>query len=262
MRPPRSIARSLLIYYVLFVAACAGPRIAQRPLPVGAAAPMPRPEAYLYIDQFPVEPEGTDGHSFSLPLVSEGYQSVREDDGVAEDMTYTLDFRGPPQNDKSPSATHRLAIVAGPRMTPRLSRGEEYEVTYFYHDRGMFLPASLGVVVRENAGRVLYYLSADEAVPASFLPEGIRLLPSRKTAYSTTRATAAGCTIHKRHFFVEIITDDHKSAIAPGEAKLVHTPAALYRMTLFDCSVSDTEVDCLVEDPPHFSVLIEAVELF
>lgn len=262
MRPPRSIVHPLALLLILLSAACAGPSIAQRPLPVGAEAPLPRPEAYLYIDQFPVEPEGTDGHRFSLPLVSQGYQSAREDDGIGEDMTFTLDFRGESARGEAPPPTHRLAIVAGPRMVPRLSRGDEHQVNYFYHDRGMFLPASLGLVVADEAGRILYFLSADEAVPADYLPDGITLMPSRKTAYSTTRATAAGCTIHKRHFFVEVTSGGRKTALAPGESRLVRTTTALYRVTLFDCSVSDTEVDCLVEDPPHFSLLLEAVEFF
>jgi len=223
---------------------------------------MPRPEAYLYVDQFPVEPEGTEGTTFKLPLVSSGYQSVREDDGVAEDMTYTLDFQDPTIRNVKPPPFHRLAIVAGARMVPRLARNQEYRVTYFYHDRGMFLPPSLGFVIADDLGRVEYLLSADEAVPPSQLPEGLRLLPSRKTAYSTTRSTAAGCTIMKRHFFVEFIAGERKTALAPGETAIIETEAARYRATLFDCSVSDTEVDCLVEDPPHFSVLLEAVEFF
>jgi hypothetical protein len=263
MRPPWSLLSVTCLYILLLLAAaCAGPQIAQKKLPVAAAAPMPRPEAYLYIDQFPLEPEGTDGHIFEAPLVSAGYQSVREDDGLAEDMTYTLDFQEPRLRDHEASPFHRLAIVAGAKMVPRLQRGKDFAVSYFYHDRGMFLPPSLGVVIKDDVGRVQYYLSADEAVPAAHLPEGISILPSRRTAYSTTRATAAGCTIQKRHFFVEVISGKSTTALAPGETKLVHAKLGIYRVTLFDCSVSDTEVECLVEDPPHFSLLLEATEFF
>jgi hypothetical protein len=263
MRPPWSLLSFTQLYIPLILAAaCAGPQIAQKALPVGAAAPMPRPEAYLYVDQFPLEPEGTSGHLFKARLVSAGYQSVREDDGLAEDMTYTLDFQEPRVRDEVVPPFHRLAIVAGAKMVPRLQRGKEYAVTYFYHDRGMFLPPSLGVVIKNPLGRVEYFLSADEAVPPSQLPEGISLLPSRKTAYSTTRATAAGCTIQKRHFFVEVISGEARTSLAPGETKIVRTASGRYRVTLFDCSVSDTEVDCLVEDPPHFSILLEAIEFF
>ena len=263
MRPPRSLLSADYLYILLILgAACTGPQIAQRPLPVAAASPMPRPEAYLYIDQFPVEPEGSAGHRFSAPLVSAGYQSVREDDGIAEDMTYTLDFRAAQSETDEPQPLHRIALVAGAKMVPRLQRGTDYTVTYHYHDRGMFLPPSLGVVINDDLGRVEYFLSADEAAPLSQLPEGITLLPSRKTAYSTTRATAAGCHIQKRHFFVEFISGDTRTALAPGETKVIRSASGLYRVTLFDCSVSDTDVDCLVEDPPHFSVLLEAIEFF
>lgn len=263
MRPSWS-SPSLLIaqIFLLLGASCAGPQIAQRPLPVASAAPMPRPEAYLYVDQFPREPEGTEGFRFHLPLVSAGYQSLREDDGVAEGMTYTLDFRSRVPRGDAPSPLHRLAVVAGTKMVPRLDRGEEYTVSYFYHDRGMFLPPSLGVVITDDQDRVRYLLSADEAVPPSLLPRGLRLLPSRQTAYSTTRATAAGCTIQKRHYFVEFIVGERKTSLAPGEIKEIDTESGRYRVTLFDCSVSDTEVECLVEAPPHFSVLLEAVELY
>ncbi len=263
MRPPWSLLRFQCLYISLLIAAgCAGPQIAQKALPVAASAPMPRPEAYLYVDQFPVEPEGSTGYQFRAPLVSAGYQSVREDDGIAEDMTYTLDFQNQPSPDGVASPFHRLALVAGAKMVPSLQRGKEYLVAYHYHDRGLFLPPSLGVVIRNEHGRVEYFLSADEAVPPSQFPEGIKLLPSRKTAYSTTRATAAGCSIHKRHFFVEFISGESSTPLAPGDSKNISSASGRYRVTLFDCSVSETEVDCLVEDPPHFSVLLEAIEFF
>lgn len=258
MRPLRSTP-SLLIQFLVInaISACSGPQIAQRELPVAARPPLPRPEVYLYVDHFPREPEGTDGVAFTLPLVKAGYQSHREDGALAQDLTYTLDFQAPLVKGKTPPPLHRVAIIAGEKMVPLLSRNQVYSVTYYYHDKGIFLPPSLGLVIKDVSGRVLYLLSADEAVPGADYPATLSVRPAQKTAFNTTRVTAAGCTIFKRHHFVEFQTANGDHSCAPGVPATLSTPDGLYRVTLFDYSVSDTEVDCLVEDPPHFSFLLE-----
>ncbi len=264
MRPFRSFRSrhlpNLIVVDAAACAACSGLHLRQHELPLGSLAPIDRPEVYLYVDQLPREPEGSDGLRFELPLESAGYQSMREDDGSREDMTYTLDFRAETDRGMPPAPLHRVAIRALERMVPSLDRQQVYRAAFFYRPRGMFLPPAQGVAIQDQDGRLLYLLSADEAVPASYLPAGMSLLPSRRTAFVSTRVTPSGCTIYKRHHFVEARLGEKAYMFSPGEERVLDTAAGTYSVTLFDYSVSDTEMECLAEDPPHFSLLIRAVD--
>jgi len=152
----------------------------------------------------------------------------------------------------------RLALNASQAMLPRLKRGTPYRVTYFQNHRGIFLPPAQGVVVRGLDNQLLYLLSSDEAVPLSNIPEGLTITPTPRVAFRTTTVTTTGCTIQKQHHFLELTDRVRKATIAPGETRIVRTRQGKFEITVFDYSVSSDEIDCLTENPPHFTYLLRA----
>ena len=241
---------------IVTFATCSPPIIQQAPLPRGMIAPVERPEMILHIDGFPAEPSNAEGISFNLPLIAQGYRSVEAVEDVDETATYSLEFMEPAEGIGDP-VVYRLTINrAATSYLPRLTRGESYKVHYFQNHRGIFLPPSQGITIFDEQDRLLYLLSTDEAVPLRLLPDGLTLLPSQRTAFETTLINQSGCHIMKRHQFVDVTTEGRKSTLTSGEEKELIITGRVYRLVLFDYSLSDDDIECLMEAPPHFSFML------
>ena len=236
-------------------AACSPPQIAQRPLIRGGIAPLERPEVFLHLNDKPAEPGDSGNLVFRCRLTGAGFSDAREDAGADEQSLYSMRFVSPDEQNR-----FNLSFAVPRSFTPRLKTGRTYSVVYFYRHRELFLPPSLGVVVRDETGGLLYLLSGDDGVPSENLPAGLKLTPVRRPVSVTSTFSQSGCTIDKEHYFLQAEARGKKHLIAPGEEKILRTLAGYYRLVLFDNSVSSGDIECLAENPPHFSFLVEAVE--
>lgn len=256
----RLVAR--LVISFLFCA-CSASEIEQRPLVRGAALPAARPEIYLYVDDTPYEPYGTDNMKFRGTLRSSGFG--RGEDATETQTLFSMAFRSEADtaaraNGRTPDdKEYRLSFSMDNKFVPNLPGGETYSVVFYFKASGMFLPPAVGVVVRDETGALVFLISCDEAVPPSQLPAGFALTNSEQTASITTALSPSGCTIQKKHRFMEVTARGRKAIIGPGEELILPVLRGSYRVVLFDNSTSSAEVDCLAENPPHFSFMLQAV---
>lgn len=253
-----TIPASLLLPLLLLVA-CGPPMVAPPALPRAGLAPLERPEILLSVDDFPVEPGSSEGFAFRLPLVSSGYVSLASGEEGDEAVAFTLEFQADAKVEPG-APRHRLALIMAPELLPQLDRGELYEVVFFQNHRGIFLPPAQGVIVRDAAGELVYLLSSDEGVPLEQLPGGLRMLPARTVAFTTAQLSLSGCRLLNEHHFVELQQPgERKQSLAPGESRTIETDGPAYRFVLFDCSISEEEVECMAESPPHFTYLLRRI---
>ena len=245
----------LAIQFVLAIAmlGCSAPHIDQKILILGGNPPIDRPRLSVYRLDKAVEPVGTDSVSFRMPLVSSGFAGPQDVEASGEQV-YSINFRSKDGLDE-----FHVFFDIQDRYVPRLSRKTEYDVWFYQRRKGLLLPDPQGLVVRDLTGRLLYLLSTDEAVPLDQIPPGIRLTPSRKVAFMTTAISKTGCSVEKEHLFLGVDSVEGESRLAPGEEQVVRGDEGYYRVVLFDNSISRAELDCLIEDPNHYSYMLQAV---
>ena len=228
----------------------------------GAALPDERPEVYLYIDGMPYEPYGTDNVKFRAVLRSSGF--ARGEDATETQTLYSMVFRTVPSrldngNGKPEAVEYRLSFSMDNSFFPDLGAGRTYSAVFYYKARGLFVPPAVGLVIRDETGGLQLLLNCDQAVPLSQLPAGFNLRNTDQVASVTTAQSPSGCTVQKLHRFMEVVAKGRKAIIGPGEEMTLPVLRGTYRVVLFDNSTTDAEVDCLAENPPHFSYMLQAV---
>jgi hypothetical protein len=221
----------------------------------------------LLKDGAPIEPSAQEGVTMRLLFQGAGQRAAEAEDeaaqstpfktlqGLADSALHSLDFV---EQGRDHPAPWRVDLAIPEAYLPKLIPGRTYEVTFLQNHRGMFLPPAQGLIIRGDKGDLLYLLSTDEAVPLSQLPGGVTLLPSRKVAYTTASNTSLGCVVEKDHVIVHVTVGDSKTPLVPLARTKLATPDGAFALVLFDCSVSETDIECLAEAPTHFSYLLIA----
>jgi len=190
-----------------------------------------------------------------VTLTGSGFAAVPSSDEAEPDPVFALQLSD--ENDASREL--RLVMVLPDEWHPHLPRGQKFSMTWYEDERGALLPPALGLVIRDKTGKLVYLLNVDEAVPPDQTPEGLTLNRSPSKAFATTLTTQSGCMLRKQHHFLDVDDGRRKVTLAPGEARTLRSAAGYFRIVLFDYSLSSDELECLVESPPHFSYVIEAV---
>ncbi len=220
----------------------------------GGLAPLQRPDLSLLINDKPAEPGDSGSLTFRCRFTASGFSDERAQDNEEDQSRYSMHFVSPDDENE-----FNLRFGLPRSFAPRLKAGRTYSVAYYYRHRELFLPPSLGVVIRDETGGLLYLLSGDDGVPGQNLPAGLKLTPVRRPVFVTSTFSQSGCTIDKEHYFLQAEARGKEHLVAPGEEKILRTLGGYFRLVLFDNSVSSGDIECLAESPPHFSYLLEAV---
>lgn len=233
-----------------------------RPAEIHVLEPVSRPSCVLFLGAKRFFPEVGKGFEFIGELESVT-ETTLKDPATGRVMPATAysfsEVRIVSRGSNRPRRfTIKLSIVR--RYVPSLTRGEVYKVRYYFHHNGPLMPPSIGVVIRQIDGKLVYLLSMERAVPLSELPAGVWFDSTRDPVSYSYYTDDLGCLFSAKHLFTQWEAEGRRAVIGPGRTIRIRSVRAVYELTILDNSRIVMGQECLWQGYLHYSVLIQLAE--